>query len=198
MLQTIFDSIHPSLDLTWRQDKREDSSEALRWARDQIDLGIIMSSILAIAQPDLYKLGRESLMRLGGRPRVRPYMKDWPFAFNVLSLIANRASPFHRDRRSGKPEYSDVLLSLGGDASTVLELPTVGIRCRYGPGSVAVFSGNLVLHGVSACKGERLCIAGYHRPALHHAVNVGATDWNTVQNIISLVNTTDTLPAEHP
>ncbi|KAI0280656.1 hypothetical protein BC826DRAFT_880752, partial [Russula brevipes] len=59
----------------------------------------------------------------------------------------------------------------------VLELYSLGIRCRYPPGSMAIFSSNVILHGVSESMRERVCIAGYTRPALHCSAGVGAADW---------------------
>jgi hypothetical protein len=144
-----------------------------------------MSAVLSVTQPELYALNRESLLRLSERgPELKEHVAAWGFAFNAVTVISNRSSPNHRDQKSGRPEYSDVLLSLGGDSETVLELVTLGIRCRYSSGSVAVFSGNVILHAVSESVNDRVCIAGYTRPAVHCSVGLGATSWAKLDELI--------------
>jgi len=143
-----------------------------------------MSAVLSVTQPELYALNCECLLRLSKLPDLRDYVAAWGFAFNAVSVISNRCSPNHRDRKSGCPEYSDVLLSLGSDPGTVLELSSLSIQCRYSLGSVAVFSGNAILHGASTSDNERVCIAGYSRPAIHVNVGVGATGWATLNDLL--------------
>jgi hypothetical protein len=147
-------------------------------------MAAIMSAVLSVVQPDLYKLNRESLLRLSRREGLQELIAPWAFAFNAVSVISNRSSPAHRDRKSGSKEYSDVLVSLGGDTGTVLELYSLGIRCWYPPGSMAIFSRNSILHGVSESVEERICIAGYTRPPVHRSVGLGATDWVTLRTLI--------------
>jgi len=156
-----------------------------RWVQGIGEIAAIMSAALSVVQPDLYKLNHESLLRLSKRSDgLREFITPWPFAFNAVSIISNRSSPAHRDRKSGSKEYSDVLVSLGGDSGTVLELYSLGIRCRYPPGSMAIFSGNAILHGVSDSIEERICIAGYTRPPVHCSVDLGTADWVTLRTLI--------------
>lgn len=155
------------------------------WVQDIRELAVIMSAVLSVVQPDLYKLNRESLLRLSQRDEdLYKFITPWAFAFNAVSVISNRSSPAHRDRKSGSKENSDVLVSLGGDSGTVLELYSLGIRCRYPPGSMAIFSGNSILHGVSESVEERICIAGYTRPPVHRSVQLGAADWVTLKALM--------------
>jgi hypothetical protein len=155
------------------------------WVQGIAEIAAIMSAVLSVVQPDLYKLNRESLLRLAQREDgLRKFIAPWAFAFNAVSIISNRSSPAHRDRKSGSKEDSDVLVSLGGDSGTVLELYSLGIRCRYPPGSMAIFSGNTLLHGVSESVEERICIAGYTRPPVHRRVNLGAADWVTLRTLV--------------
>lgn len=154
------------------------------WLQGIGELAAIMSAVLSVTQPALYALNRECLLRLSERPELRDHLSAWGFAFNAVTVVSNRLSPNHRDRKSGRPEYCDVLMSLGGDAETVLDLVTLGIRCRYSSGSAAVFSGNVILHGVSESVNDRVCIAGYTCPAVHCSVGVGATTWVTLDELI--------------
>ena len=155
-----------------------------RWVKDIGKVAAIMSAVLSVVQPDLYALNRECLLRLSLRPGLRKFIAPWGFTFHAVSVISNRTSPAHRDGRSGGPQYSDVLVSLGGDTGTVLELYSLGIRCRYPSGSMAIFSGHTILHGVSNSVEERVCIAGYSRPALLRSTQLGTPNWATLNQLI--------------
>jgi hypothetical protein len=148
-------------------------------------IAAIMSAVLSVVQPDLYALNRECLLRLSQREGLLEFIVPWGFTFNAISVISNRSSPAHRDGRSGGPQYSDVLVSLGGDDGTVLELYSLGIRCRYPSGSMAIFSGHTILHGVSNSVTERVCIAGYSRPALLRSTKLGAPNWATLNTLVN-------------
>lgn len=143
-----------------------------------------MSAVLSVTQPALYALNRECLLQLSERPELKDHLAVWGFVFNAVSVVSNRSSPTHRDQKSGHPEYSDILVSLGGDAKTVLDLVSLGIRCKYSSGSAAVFSGNVILHGVSDSVNDRVCIAGYTRPAVHCSVGLGAANWVTLAELV--------------
>ena len=155
-----------------------------RWVKDSGKIAAIMSAVLSVVQPDLYALNRECLLRLSEREDLRDFIAPWGFTFNAVSVISNRSSPAHRDGRSGGAQYSDVLVSLGGDTGTVLELYSLGIRCRYPSGSMAIFSGHTILHGVSDSVTERVCIAGYSRPAVLRSTKLGAPKWVTLIELI--------------
>jgi hypothetical protein len=154
------------------------------WVQGIRDLVAIMSAILSIVQPDLYQLNYESLLRLSTHDGLREFITPWAFAFNAVSVISNQSSPMHRDQKSGAKEYSDVLVSLGGDSGTVLELYSLGIQCRYPPGSMAIFSGNTILHIISESNKEWICIAGYTRLPVHCSMGLGTTDWVTLRLLI--------------
>ena len=99
-----------------------------RWVQGIGEIAAIMSAVLSVVQPDLYRLNRESLVRLSRRDDgLREFIALWAFAFNAVSIISNQSSPAHRDRRSRSKECLDVLVSLGGDSGTVLELYSLGI-----------------------------------------------------------------------
>jgi hypothetical protein len=153
--------------------------------KESAKIAAIMSAVLSVVQPDLYALNRECLLRLSQRDKLlREFVTPWGFTFHAVSVISNRSSPAHRDGRSGGPQYSDVLVSLGGDRGTVLELYSLGIRCRYPSGSMAIFSGHTILHGVSDSVKERVCIAGYSRPAVLRSTSLGTPNWATLNTLI--------------
>ncbi|KAI0281322.1 hypothetical protein BC826DRAFT_1111483 [Russula brevipes] len=124
------DAVKPSVTLCGGSGVSKGTPESCQcWVKDSGRIAAIMSAVLSVVQPDLYALNRECLLRLSEREDLREFIALWGFTFNAVSVISNRSSPAHRDGRSGGAQYSDVLVSLGGDAGTVLELYSLGIRC---------------------------------------------------------------------
>ena len=92
------------------------------------ELAAISSTILAVTSPDLYAINRESLLRLADIQDFEGIISQWGWPCHVVSVLCNRATPLHRDRLSGHPEFMEVLFSIGGDSTTVLELKSLGGR----------------------------------------------------------------------
>jgi hypothetical protein len=185
-LQHFFDKVCVSADLGGNGKSRsaESAENAQLWVRSMAETAALLSAALVIVNPSLYELNRESLIRLSYIPELEARIKEWGFAFNAVSVISNRASPVHRDNKSGGWEYPDVICSVGGGPRTVLEMPGLGVRCLYSPGSVAIFSGNLHLHSVSDSEHERLCIACYTRQPVHAHVNLGTPGFPKVADVL--------------
>lgn len=125
-----------------------------------------MSVALVLIHPEQYALTRASLQKLSRMEHICDRIRQWAFGFNVLTVVVNRKSLLHRDKGSGGFEWLDELLTVGGDEDTVLELPGLGVRFRYCSGTIALFSGNTHLHGVSASRSERVCFAAYVRSSV--------------------------------
>ena len=153
-----------------------------------------MSAILAIAHPELYKAGVESLVKLGqcvteaGEDVDRSeVLKDWPTVANGISLVSDRSTPFHRDSNS-RSEWYDILATLGDYTDTVMEFPGLGMRMEYEGGMVMAFSGRFLQHGVSECAKERICLAMYMRDNIHHRLKVKPPGWMTTEYYKSFVD----------
>ncbi|KZV61152.1 hypothetical protein PENSPDRAFT_593158, partial [Peniophora sp. CONT] len=134
------------------------------WLAANFETGILSSIALAIAHPGQYRETRVALGHLAEMPDFEHHMKNWAFAFNVVTVIANRMTPGHRDRASGGVTFYDLLLTIGGGRRTVLSMPGLGVRLQYDSGTVALFSGYQHLHEVSEFLEERVCVACYARP----------------------------------
>ena len=100
----------------------------------------------------------------------------WSSVFNGVSIISNRETIFHRDGQSRLAWY-DIICTLGGDQSTVLEFRDLGIRLRYTSGTVVAHSGRLLYHGVSAAENERVCYAYWMRDCIHELMGVKSPYW---------------------
>ena len=127
-----------------------------------------------LTHPEQYAVTRGSLEKLSRIDHICDRIREWAFGFNVVTVVANRESLTHRDKRSGGFEYFDQLLTVGGDAETVLELPGLGVRFQYTSGSIVMFSGNTHLHGVSYSQRERVCFASYARQSVHKQLGIGS------------------------
>ncbi|KZV68685.1 hypothetical protein PENSPDRAFT_582110, partial [Peniophora sp. CONT] len=136
------------------------------WLGANLESGILLSIALAIAHPAQYRETRRALGYLAASPEFKEHMENWTFMFNVVTLICNRMTPGHRDRASGGRDFYDLLLTIGGDARTILKLPGLGLRLQYDSGTAAIFSGHQHLHEVSGFVEERACLACYARPAV--------------------------------
>ncbi|KZV61565.1 hypothetical protein PENSPDRAFT_561260, partial [Peniophora sp. CONT] len=136
------------------------------WVGENIELGLLISSALAIAHPEQYEATKHALASLANLEHFDRHLETWAFAFNVVTIIANRLTPLHRDRASGARELFDALLSIGGGLHTTLSLPGLGARLQYDSGTLVLMSGSIHPHEVSAFEMERLCVACYARPAV--------------------------------
>ncbi|KIK72969.1 hypothetical protein PAXRUDRAFT_21381 [Paxillus rubicundulus Ve08.2h10] len=90
----------------------------------------ILSASLMVMHPDLYALGRETLLRLAGSTQdedMQQIIPEWPMVYSVVSVIANWATPFHRDL-SCWVQWLDMLATIGGDPDLHIELENLGVR----------------------------------------------------------------------
>lgn len=120
--------------------------------------------------------GREALCQLQDQTDLQDTLKQWTSVFNGMSVIGNRETPCHRDNNS-RAEWYDLLATIGPYRSAIMELPGIGLRVRYDPGTVMGLSGKIVLHGVAECDGERVCYAYYMRDTIHERGKVEVAEW---------------------
>ena len=144
----------------------------------------LLSSVLSIMHGELYQAGRESLIWLGrwahdvNAAEMKDALSEWSSAFNGLSVISNRETPPHRDGNSLSEAY-DLLVTVGPYKDGWLDLHTLGVRLKYGSGTICALSGRTVRHSVPACDGDRLCLAFYMRNNIHRFISVNNTNWST-------------------
>ncbi|KIK71975.1 hypothetical protein PAXRUDRAFT_181519, partial [Paxillus rubicundulus Ve08.2h10] len=88
-----------------------------QWLRARALQNAILSATLVVMHPDLYALGRENLLKVAGSTQdedMQQIIPEWPTVYSVVSVIANRATPFHRDL-SCQVQWLDMLETIGGD-----------------------------------------------------------------------------------
>lgn len=130
----------------------------------------LIGTVLSLVHPVLYQkqiavleaiYGTEFVV--GNREWMEELFESWSTPFNAFSLVVNRESIMHRDKGGG-PKMLDILATFGHYSGGRLEIPLLGCRLIYNPGTIVVFPGYLMEHGASVTKGERVCIASFFRP----------------------------------
>ncbi|RDB31012.1 hypothetical protein Hypma_000102 [Hypsizygus marmoreus] len=122
--------------------------------------------ILALTHPKLFDAAWEVLMLLRRHPDTQHIATMWHSVFTGIAVIANRVTPAHVDR-SGRPDWYDLLLSIGTFSHATLNLPDLGASFSYAPGTVVNLCGNVLTHEVMTWgKGDRICYAHFFRKAV--------------------------------
>ncbi|EGO04319.1 hypothetical protein SERLA73DRAFT_44390, partial [Serpula lacrymans var. lacrymans S7.3] len=104
-------------------------------------------------------------------------LKAWSSVFNTLSIISHQETPVHWGCLS-KAEWYDMLASVENYNEAILELTGAGFCSKFDSGTIAVFSGKLLNHGLSSCSGERICVAFYMREYVHTICGVETPGWS--------------------
>jgi hypothetical protein len=147
-----------------------------------VESSALIGGILSIVHPKLYEAGKEAIVYLDEHPetvdrpvRLQQLLQLWSAPFHGLSVISNRVTPVHRDSNGGK-QWMDILVALGDYTEGFLDLPGVGIRCEYLPGTVVAISGRVIAHS-AGCNGDRACIAYYMREKVQARLGLSQPDW---------------------
>lgn len=103
-------------------------------------------------------------------------LQQWPSVFTAVSVITNRATPYHRDISTAW-EWYDLILSFGPYRTAPLYLPILGVRVNNSPGTVCAFSGRALRHGVRRIDSARISIAFYTRKNVQEGEKVQPVGW---------------------
>ena len=147
-----------------------------------MESNLVLSVILAVIHPKLYKAGQETFdyMRNAANTttdiRAQNVLSRWTSAFNGVSVIGNCIAPLHQDVNS-RHQWYDLLITLGHYCDCTLELPGVGCSLEYGPGMVVVLLGMVLAHKVPKFDGERVCYAYFMRDNVHEWAKVRGESW---------------------
>ncbi len=92
---------------------------SLEWLKLQTQTNAIIGGILSIIHPEQYNIGIAMLRTLRAHPEqvhkaeyLPKILGVWNAPFNVMTLMSNRLTPFHRDNGAASPWY-DMLVPLG-------------------------------------------------------------------------------------
>lgn len=116
------------------------------------------------------------MLELRNQSDLHSALLQWPSVFNAVTVLSNRSTPLHRDNKSRAPWY-DLLATIGQYSGAFMDLPSIGLRLAYGPGTVIGMGGKVIRHGVSDCDGDRVCLAYYMRDKVHERMGTEAATW---------------------
>ncbi|EDQ98119.1 uncharacterized protein LACBIDRAFT_336255 [Laccaria bicolor S238N-H82] len=145
---------------------KKNSAGSKRFLRDILEFQALIGGIIFVLHPAQYAIMRGALVRAASPSlQIAPgeTIEDWELyqeiigtwasCFTGLSIISQREAPFHRDGRS-PPTMFDVLATFGKvvDPDIRAELPGIGIRFHYNPGTILAVLSKAIRHGVSISK----------------------------------------------
>ena len=156
--------------------------DARAWAVAIRESGALLSAILKIAHPGLYRAGRESLIAMSESPAISAALATWPAVFNSVQIISNRETPFHRDN-TGEATWLDLLMTLGDYGEATIVLRNLGVQVAYTPGTVVLLSGYLVHHGVANVPPDRICYSWFMTHATHANHGVEEVSWMNANDV---------------
>ena len=148
------------------------------WLRAIQETSLLLSSIVRIIHPNLFWMGLEAMKKMQDLEDLQEALELWTSIFNGVQVISNRETPIHRDFQS-RPEWYDLLVTVGPYKDTVFELPGIGIRFAYNSSTVIGLSGKVLRHGVTETEGERICLAYYMRENVQRRLGTNLASWNT-------------------
>lgn len=154
----------------------------------------VLGGILNIIHPHLYDIGQAAFALLrdpgdapepwfsyGEYPRLARVLEEWTHPFSAISVMVNRSTPCHRDV-NGRNPWLDILVTIGEYELGRLELPGLGVRLEYDPGTIVGILGKVVRHGACEVQGERVCLAYYMRDKVHERLGLPAGPWMKVSH----------------
>ncbi|KIJ11611.1 hypothetical protein PAXINDRAFT_84252, partial [Paxillus involutus ATCC 200175] len=112
----------------------------------------LVDALLAAIHPELHRWSsavRKQLLADEEIMDLHELITGWPTVFTAISVVHNRETHFHRNSKLASQWYN-LFLSIGLYTNAILELPALSICACYMPGMVALFSGLLLRHGMSA------------------------------------------------
>lgn len=176
---------------------KDDFGGGMRFIRDIMDFQAIVGGVMSVLHPAQYCIMRAALIRAAnpgkknpdGKPvspvhaiqdvdGLRRILRYWASGFTGLSVISQRESPFHRDGQSPMGMF-DLLATIGRtiDPNLRAELPGIGIRFQYNPGTLLSVLSKSVRHGVSASTEERYCLAFFMRERVLRQLGYDQHPW---------------------
>jgi hypothetical protein len=133
--------------------------------------------LLGLVAPELFSAGMRAIETIKELHSDRPNIDLWTSAFSAIGIIVNRETLTHRDAGGWRTCY-DLLVAAGTYESAYLDVPDLGARIEYNPGTAVFITGKILRHAVTSWKGgERICYAHYMRNNVHNRLVVEQTGW---------------------
>ncbi|KAI5995023.1 hypothetical protein EDD15DRAFT_2195663 [Pisolithus albus] len=113
------------------------------WVNDMSEFHSLLSGTLSVIHLRMYEAGREVLIRLNDLANrrddadMRSILPIWSSVYNSMSIMVNRATPYHIDI-NGREPWLDMLVTVGEYQPLDFVIPTLELRLRYMPERTSV------------------------------------------------------------
>jgi hypothetical protein len=141
-----------------------------------VDTSALISAILRVIHPELYRAGLAIIRAQGEDPCLLLAIKIWASVFNGVTAISNCQTPVHVDNQS-RATWFDILATVRGDSDLTFQIPEVGLHLRYTSGTIVAICGSFLLHSVPPSCEERLCYAYFMWDLVHEHAGVPTPHW---------------------
>jgi hypothetical protein len=168
----------------------------VRYLRNDHESLSLLGAVFALIHPQLAAIGlsvlrgfQQNLIRTSVTKNLGPVRLLYPSPSTAFSIISNRESHLHRDGKGYSPYY-DILTTLGDYTNGRLEVPGIGLRFKYNPGTIVGICGKALAHGVGEVDGDRFCLVQYfHRRVLDvitekYPISRREQEWMTQNELI--------------
>lgn len=113
-------------------------------------IDVITNAVTALVAPRQYDVGLAAIKLIKNGQHLfhdHPILDRWISVWSGFAMIVNRVTPFHRDL-GGAPEDFDLLFSSGTHNICTLDVPDLGAKLSYQPGTAVAIIGRVLRHGV--------------------------------------------------
>ena len=171
----------------------------VRYLREDRDSLCILGAVLSLIHPIAAKRGlaimdgiAKGTIKNEATNSLDEARSVWSSPFTAISIISNRDTELHRDGKGFAPFY-DLVTTVGYYTGGRFEVPGIGLRFKYDPGTIMGLCGKVLGHSVAEVDGDRFCVVQYfHRKVLEGihsdlSRHRDIRDWMRVQDFIDLV-----------
>lgn len=191
--QWVFIVAQRTLGIEVSAELRKPDSNAHQWMKAMEDTTSFLGAVVSVINPAVYETGLRFIEAIDRDPQLvmkrenlHNLLACWTSPYSSASLMSNRDSPLHRDR-SGDFSTMDLLLSVGHYTNGRFHVPSLGYDFMYTSGTVIGVVGRVLQHGATA-SGERVCYAQWNKRNVLASLNLPATEWVSVDNLVTLCN----------
>jgi hypothetical protein len=147
----------------------------LAWVTESDVTSALLSAISCIAHPEQYEAGLRAFTAMQALPEIAEILQWLSSIFSGVSVIANRETPVHWDVSTSLEAY-DLLVTLRGDETSSLHLPSMGLWMAYRTSTAVLFSGYAVPYSIVPLEAEWVCFAYYMKDNVHERFGVKGVD----------------------
>ncbi len=157
----------------------EDNSTEIGWTAAMSETSAIVTGMLCIMHPDLYRAGCDAMVSLlATRRDLHNIINRWGTSFTVATVISNCSTPPYRNTKS-LMEYFDILTSVGTFSKAFMEFDGIELQVRIVSETVIGLCGWVLRHVVKECGKDRIFYGWYMWSAVHASQKVRLALWMT-------------------